>query len=59
MNETFKKLEALINLSSNQMKKEQCINNIVDTFEKILNSDASIESRKELFEKLSKISEET
>ena len=46
MNETFKKLEALISSSSSQKKKKQCINNIVDIFEKILNSDASIKSQK-------------
>ena len=59
MNETFKKLKALISFSSNQKKKEQCINDIVDIFEKTLNSDASVKSRKESFEELSKISKET
>ena len=59
INETFKKLKALINLSSNSVKKGQCINDIVDIFEKTLNSDASIESRKETFEKRSEISNET
>ena len=59
LNETFKKLETLINSLSNRRKKEQCINDIVDIFEKTLNSDASIESRRESSEKLSKISKET
>ena len=59
LNETFKKLEALINLSSSQKKKEQCINDIVDIFEKTLNSDASIKSQRESFEKLSKTSKGT
>ena len=44
MNKTFKKFETLINLSSNQQKKEHCIKNIVDIFEKTLDSDASIKS---------------
>ena len=57
-NEMFKKLEVLINFSSNQKKKEQCVNDIIDIFEKTLNSDANIKSRKELFEKRSKISKE-
>ena len=43
MNETFKKLETLSNLSSNQRKKRQCINDIVDTFEKTLDSDVNKE----------------
>ena len=51
MNKMFKKLEALINLSSYQKQKEQCINNIVNIFEKTLNSDISIKSRKKSFEK--------
>ena len=59
LNETFKKLEALISSSNNQKKKRQCINDIVDIFEKTLSSNASIKSRKESSEKLSKISEET
>ena len=59
MNETFKKFEALINLSSNSEKKEQCINNIINIFEKILDSDASIKSRKKSFEERSEISNET
>ena len=59
LNETIKKLEALISPSSNQKKKEQYINDIVDTFEKTLNSDASIELRRRSSEKLLKISEET
>ena len=59
MNKMFKKLEALINLSSNQRKEEQCINNIVYIFERILNSDANIKSQKELFKKRSKISKAT
>ena len=59
LNETFKKFEALISPSSNQKKEEQYINDIVDIFEKALNSDASIESRKKSSEKLSKISEKT
>ena len=59
MNEMFKKLEALINFSSNQKKKEQCINDIVDIFEKVLDSDVSIKSRKESFKKLLKILKKT
>ena len=54
----FKKFEILINFSSNQKKKEQCVNDIIDIFERTLNSDANIKSRKELFEKRSKISKE-
>ena len=55
-NEMFKKFKVLINLSSNQKKKEQCINNIVDIFERTLNSNASIKSRKKSFEKRLEIS---
>ena len=58
MNKTFKKLEALINLSSNQ-KKKQCINDIIDVFEKTLKSNVNIKSRKASFEKRSKILKET
>ena len=53
MNEMFNKLETLINLSSNQRKKKRCINDIVNIFEKTLNSDASIKLQKKLFEKRS------
>ena len=42
MNETFKKLKALINLSNDREKKKQYAKRIVDIFEKILNSNASI-----------------
>ena len=55
MNETFKKLEALISPSNNQRKKEQYMNNIIDTFKKTLNNNANIKSRKESFKKQSKI----
>ena len=54
----FKKFKILINFSSNQKKKEQCVNDIVDIFEKTLNSDANIKSRKKSFEKRSEISKE-
>ena len=54
----FKKLEVLINFSSNQKKKEQCVNDIVNIFERTLNSDANIKSRKKSFEKWSEISKE-
>ena len=59
MNKMFKKFEALINFSNNQRKKEQCINNIVNIFERTLNNNITIKSRKELFEKRSKISKAT
>ena len=59
MNEMFKKFKVLISFSNNQRKKKQCINNIVNIFEKTLNGDASIKSQKESFEKRSKISKET
>ena len=59
MNEMFKKFKALINFSSNQRNKEQYINNIIDIFEKTLNNDVNIKSRKESFEKESKISKKT
>ena len=54
----FKKFEILINFSSNQKKKEQCVNNIVDIFERTLNNSASIKSQRKSFEKWSKISKE-
>ena len=54
----FKKLEILINFSNNQKKKEQCADDIVDIFERTLNNDVSIKSRKESFEKRSEISKE-
>ena len=59
LNETFKKLEALVSSSSSQKKEEQYINDIVDIFEKALNNDVSIKLRRESFEKLVKTSEET
>ena len=55
MNETFKELEALISLSSNQEKKRQYAERIVDIFEKILNSDANIKSRIKSIEEQSKL----
>ena len=55
MNETFKGLEALISSSSNQEKKEQYAKRIVDTFEKILDSDVNIKSRIKSIEKQSKL----
>ena len=42
MNEMFKKLEISINLSNNERKKKQCINDIVDIFEKTSDSDINI-----------------
>ena len=58
MNETFKRIKVLINLSNNQKKKEQYINDIVNIFEKTLNNDININSQRELSEKQSKISKE-
>ena len=55
MNETFKELEALINLSNNQEKEKQYAKRIVDTFEKILDSDANIKSRIKSIEEQSKL----
>ena len=52
MNKIFKKFEALINHSSNNnKKKEQHKNNIVDIFERTLNSDINIMSRIKLIKK--------
>ena len=45
MNETFKEFETLINNSSNDRKKKQRTNHIVNIFEKTLSSDANIKSR--------------
>ena len=59
MNETFKEFETLINFSSNQRKKEQCINDIVKIFEKTLNNNVNIKSRKKSFKRRSKILKET
>ena len=59
MNKTFRKLEALVNSSSNQKKKEQCTDNIVNIFEKTLNNDISVKSRKKSSERLLKISKKT
>ena len=44
MNEAFKKLEALINFSSDRKKEGQYAKHIVDIFEKILDSDINIQS---------------
>ena len=55
MNEAFKELEALINFSSNQEKKEQYAKRIVDIFEKILDNDVSIKSRIKSIEEQSKL----
>ena len=43
----FKEFKTLINFLNNQRKKQQCINDIVDIFEKTLNSNVSIKSRHE------------
>ena len=59
MNEIFKKFETLINFLSNERKKKQCINDIVDIFEETSNSDVNIKSQRKLFERKSKILKET
>ena len=59
MNKMFKKFKALINFSSNERKKKQCINDIVDIFEKTSDNDVNIKSRKKSFKKELKISKKT